>query len=249
MKIKTFLIVLVGNLIILAVAGGLVYSQLCAVKGINAGGLADKLYKEDANILAWAMQAANPDTLEGMKLPPSWAELMLVDNGSLQIITSTNQAHKQQFMYKVPELLDQGQGIMAALQNNKADMIGTKDYMVAIRPLDGNRSLIGFKPKTWEAQLISDQQTEHTAKIGKVTTMIAIFLGIGAILALIIALLVSLTTGRSMGSLVKALEDLSLGDLEVSPPEGGKDREMTAFVAAFRRIKASLSMALERLGE
>jgi len=249
MKIKTFLIVLIGNLIILAVAGGLVYSQLSAVKGINSEGLVDKLYQEDANIMGWAMQAANPDALEGMRLPASWAELMLVDNGTLQILGSTNQAHRQQFMYKVPELLDQGQGIMAALQNNKAATIGTKDYMVAIRPLEGNRSLIGFKPKAWEAQLITDQKSEQTAKVGKVTRTIAVFLGIGAILALIIALLVSLTTGRSMGSLVKALEDLSLGHLDVNPPEVGKDREMSAFVVSFRRIKASLSMALERLGE
>ncbi|MEN6475214.1 MAG: hypothetical protein ABFD81_14455 [Syntrophaceae bacterium] len=249
MKIKTFLIVLLGNLIILIGAGALVYSQLTAVKGINADGLIDNLYKEDTNILSWAMQAVNPEALERLTLPASWAELMLVDNGSLQIIASTNQAHKQQFMYKVPELLDQGQGIMAALQNNKAVTIGTKDYMVAIRPLEGNRSLIGFKPKAWEAQLISEQKSEHQDKVRKVTSTLAIFLGIGAILALIIALLVSLTTGRSMGSLVKALEDLSLGNLDVSPPAAGKDREMTAFIASFRRIKASLSMALERLGE
>ena len=249
MKIKTFLIVLVGNLIILIGAGALVYSQLSAVKGINSDGLIDKLYKEDANILSWTMQAVNPDALERLTLPASWAELMLVDNSSLQIIGSTNQAHKQQFMYKVPELLDQGQGIMTALQNNKAVMIGTKDYMVAIRPLDGNRSLIGFKPKAWEAQLIAGQKSEYQAKVGKVTSTLAIFFGIGAFLALIIALLVSLTTGRSMGSLVKALEELSLGNLEVSPPVAGKDREMNAFIASFRRIKASLSMALERLGE
>jgi HAMP domain-containing protein len=249
MKIKTFLIVLVGNLIILVGAGALVYSQLAVVRGINTDGLIDKLYKEDANIMSWAMQAVNPETLENMKLPVSWAELMLVDNGSLQILGSTNQQHRQQFMYKVPELLDQGQGIMAALQNNKAAMIGTKDYTVAIRPLEGNRSLIGFKPKAWEMQLIADQKSDHQAKTKHVTSILLIFLGIGTILALVVALVVFLTTGQSMSSLVKALEELSLGNLDVSPPDAGTDREVDIFIASFRRIKASLSMALERLGD
>lgn len=249
MKIKSFLIVLVGNLIILIGAAALVYTQLNAVKGINTEGLVDKLYKENANILSWNMQAVNPDALERMTLPASWAEIMLVDNGNLQIIASTNQAHRQQFMYKLPELLDQGQGIMAALQNGRAVMIGTKDYMVAIRPLDGTRSLIGLKPKAWEVGLINDQKSENKTKVARVTRTLAIFLGIGAILALIIALIVSMTTGLSMGSLIKALEELSLGNLDVSPPATGKDREMNTFIASFRRIKASLSMAMERLGE
>lgn len=69
MKIKTFLIVFIGTLIILIGAATFIYTQLRVVEGINASELQDKLYKEDSEILAWAMGTVNPHALENLAIP------------------------------------------------------------------------------------------------------------------------------------------------------------------------------------
>lgn len=244
MKTKTFLIAFLGSLVIVLGAAALVYSQLMSIRALGSEELTDKLYKENTTILALTMQTVNPGALEGLRLPGSWAEIMVVDNAGLLIATSTTAAHKGQYLYKLPALLDQAKGIITAMQNKQAVTIKTKDYMVAVRPLEGNTSLIGLKPKAWERDIISDQNRSTQQSIQKIRITMLIFLSAGLVVSFIIALLISLATGKKMDALLKAMEELSLGDLEAVPPAG-----KGSFTASFLRIKASLAMALERLGD
>lgn len=244
MKTKTFLIAFLGSLVILLGGAALVYSQLMSIRALGSQDLADKLYQENINILALTMQKVDPSALEGLRLPSSWAEIMVVDNASLLISTSTTAAHKGQYLYKLPALLDQAQGIIKAMQNKQAATIKTADYMVAVRPQEGNTSLIGLKPKAWERNLIADQNRTTHQSIHKIRITMLIFVSAGLVVSLLIALIISLVAGKKVDAMLKAMEALSLGDLEAVPPA-----DKSSFAASFLRIKASLTMALERLGE
>lgn len=248
MKIKIFFISLIGSMLILLGATSLVYLGLLSVKNINIDTLTNKLFQENTVILSWAMNNVNAESLEGMRIPGSWAEIMVVDDENLIITASTQPGHKGQYMYKLPNLLDQAQGIIAAMQIKNTSQIATDDYMVAIKPLNGNTTLIGLKPKTWERDLLSVQDSLIKQNMKNVKMALVIFLGAGIVVAIIISVIVSLSAGRSIDALLKALEELSLGNFEAETP-AGRERENKSFSASFLRIKTSLTMALERLGE
>lgn len=244
MKLKTFLIAFLGSLLICLGAAAIVYQQLNAVQAVVPRDLTEKLYDENTRIMALVMHQVTPDSISNLKLPGSWAELMVVNNDSLMIAASSNAEHKGQYLHQLPNLLDQAKGIMTAMQGNREITLSTADYRVAVRPLDGNLTLIGLKPKAWERGLISAQNTSTQQSIQKIRLTLMIFLGGSLLAALLIALMVTLVTGKSIGGMVKALEELSLGNLEASPPSSPG-----SFATSFLRIKASLSMALDRLGD
>ena len=89
MKIKVFLIVCIGAAVMLTVSSILVYTQLHAVKGVNMAPLADSLYKQDSKVLTWILSTIPLEKIETLKLPESWAEISVVNNGDLKLTTST----------------------------------------------------------------------------------------------------------------------------------------------------------------
>ncbi|MRR14346.1 hypothetical protein EG833_02735, partial [archaeon] len=160
MKIKTFLLSFFSFMVLLVVSAVLIFFQMKAIKGIHLEVLEDKLYTENTGILAWAMNNANLDRLEQTNLPTSWGEILIVDNTSLVIKTSTVKEHSGMNLSMVPQILDQASPVLDAVKKSTGTTVKTKDYMIAVSPLPENSTIIGFKPRSWERGLISDQNNQ-----------------------------------------------------------------------------------------
>ena len=247
MRFKIFTFIFIGFLIILFGSSLLVYTQLQKIQGINLGFLEDKLYAENTEILSWSLKNIDIDSLQDNPLPKSWAEIMLVDNKNLVIISSTNKAHAGLFMYKIPELLDQASGIMNAIKSKKPVNVASDTYMITIIPKGENASLVGFKPKSWEKAIFAEQNSQLSTNIQSTTTVLLIFSAIGLGLAFITALVLSNIVTKPTRKMVSAFEQLSIGNFDAEVPiYGGK--VFVNLAESFSRLRTSLMMALERLG-
>jgi HAMP domain-containing protein len=247
MRFKIFTIIFIVFLMILFGSSFLVYTQLRTVKGINLELMEDKLYSGNAEILTWALKNIDIDSLGDNPLPKSWAEIMLVDNNSLAVISSTNKAHAGVSMYKVPELLDQASGIIDAVKSKKSVTVASENYMIAIVPAGKNSSLVGFKPKSWEKAILAEQNSQLSTNIQATTTVLLIFSAIGLVLAFITALVISNIVTKPTRKMVSAFEQLSIGNFDAEiPTYGGKI--CVSLAESFFRLRTSLMMALERLG-
>jgi len=242
-----FLISLLSFMVFLLVSGFLIHSQMQTVKGLQLEVLEDKLYTENTGILAWALKNISPETVGRSPLPSSWGEIMVVDNTDLVIRASTNRDHVGRVLSAVPELLDQASPVIEAMKKAAPGNIRTRDYMIALSPLAENSSLIGFKPRSWERGLISDQNVQIRRSTGNATTILMLYLAGGLVFAVIFSLVITFTVSKPIHKVAEAFEKLSLGDLEAElPASGGKT--MARLSESLFRIKTSLKYALERLG-
>jgi methyl-accepting chemotaxis protein len=247
MKIKIFTLIFVTFITVLAGSALLVYTQLHTIQGVNLKVLEDKLYSENTEILSWSLKAIDIDSLGKNPLPSSWGEIMVVDNKSLVISSSTNAKHAGLIMHKLPELLDQASEIIDAMKNKKSVNVKTDSYMVAVMPLKGNRSLLGFKPRSWEKSLVSEQNSYLSRTIGSTTTILLIYSTVGLGIALCVAFVVSIIVTKPTLKVVSAFEQLSLGNFEAELPRSG-GKVFLRLEESFFRLQTSLKMALERLG-
>ena len=142
MRLKIFTITFIVMLMILTGSSFLVYTQLMTIKGINLGLLEDKLYEESTEILSWSLKNIDKALLKDNPLPKSWAEIMLVDNNNLSVISSTNKAHAGNSMYKVPELLDQAPvgDAVARLLDQRAQAQAVQ-HLLGVGPRERNLEL------------------------------------------------------------------------------------------------------------
>jgi len=247
MRLRIFTLIFLGFIMILFGSSLLVYTQLHRVQDINLQLLEDKLYTENSEVLSWSLKSIDTDSLGDNPLPASWAEIMLVDNNSLTIISSTTKAHAGLFIYKVPELLDQASGIIDAIKTKKSVNVASDTYMIAIMPTEGNDSLVGFKPKSWEKTIIDEQSSQLNTNIQSIATVLLILCAIGLGLAFITALVISNIVTRPTRKMVSAFEQLSIGNFDVDIPESG-GKVFVNLAESFLRLRTSLMMALERLG-
>lgn len=225
----------------------LVYTQLRTVQDINLNMLEDKLYSENIEILSWSLKTIDVNSLQKNKLPASWAEIMAVDNNSLVINASTNKEHTGLVLYKLPELLDQASGIIDAIKSKKPMNVNAETYMIAIMPIEDNRSLVGFKPKSWEKALLAEQNSQLNRNTTSTTTILLIYCAAGLILALIAAFVIAHIAAKPTQKVVSAFEQLSIGNFDVELPESG-GKVFVSLAESFSRLRTSLMMALERLG-
>ena len=247
MRTRMFLISLLSFMVFLLVSGFLIYSQMQTIKGLKLEVLEDKLYTENTGILSWALGNIGPERIGQSSLPSSWGEIMVVDNADLVIRSSTNPGHVGKALPAVPELLDQAAPVIEAMKKAEPGNIRTRDYMIALSPLAQNSSLIGFKPRSWERGLISEQNGQIQRSTESVTIILMLYLAGGLVFAVIISLVITFTVSRPIHQVAKAFEQLSLGDLEAElPASGGKI--MVGLSESLFRIKTSLKYALERLG-
>lgn len=247
MKLKIFTVVFTALIMVVIGSAFLLYTQLQTLHGINLQALENKLYTENTNILSWSLSSIDVDALGKAPLPASWAEIMVVDNESLVIGSSTSKAHAGLMMYKVPELLDQASGIIDAIKNKKPATVQTETYLVAVMPLDGKRSLLGFKPRSWEKGLIGEQNSQLSTKIASTTTLLLIYLAAGLALSFVIALVVSSIVTKPTKMIISAFEQLSLGNFDAEIPRA-RGKAYNRIADSFFRLRTSLVMALERLG-
>lgn len=247
MRIKLFLISLLSFMMFLLVSGFLIYSQMRMIKGLDLEVLENKLYAENTGILSWSLKNMNPEGLTRSSLPSSWGEVMVVDNTSLVITSSTNNAHVGKLLSAVPEILDQASPVIEAMKRSTPGNIKTRDYMIAHSPLAQNSTLIGFKPKAWERGLISEQNNQIRKNTENITIILLIYLAGGLVFAVIISVVITFIVARPIHRVAKAFEQLSLGDLEADLPKTG-GKTMVRLSDSFFRIKTSLKYALERLG-
>jgi methyl-accepting chemotaxis protein len=247
MKIPSFIIAFCCFLVFLVASAMLVYTQMGAVKNLQFAMLEDKLYAENTEILSWSMRSLDTDKMTEEPLPVSWGEILIVDNTSLIIKSSTNLEHTGMLLHSVPQLLDEASPLIDAIKKPARKNIRTEKYMIAISPLSQNRSLIGFKPRSWEQGLIS-QQTEQVRKsVESFKTILTIYLAVGVILTFAFPLIIVFMTSIPLNRTAKTFERLSLGDFDVEfPPSGGKS--MAGLSDSFFRLKTSLKIALEKLG-
>jgi methyl-accepting chemotaxis protein len=118
---------------------------------------------------------------------------------------------------------------------------------VVIAPLSRNRTLLGFKPRSWEQALISEQDAQIGHSVESLRTVLMAYLGGGLILAVIFPLIIVFMTSRPLNRATKAFEQLSLGDFDSElSPAGGKS--MASLADSFFRLKTSLKIALGKLG-
>jgi methyl-accepting chemotaxis protein len=247
MRTKMFLISLLSFMIFLLVSGFLIYSQMKTIKGLNLEVLEDKLYTENTVILGWSLKNVNLDRLGQSSLPSSWGEIMVVDNSNLVISASTNHEHVGKSLSTVPELLDQATPVIEAMKRAAPENIRTHDYMIALSPLAQNSSLIGFKPKSWERGLISQQNDQIKRNTENITTILIFYLAGGLVFAVIISLVITFTVSRPIHRVAEAFEQLSFGDLDTELPRSG-GKTMVRLSDSFFRLRTSLKYALERLG-
>ncbi len=248
MKSKLFLTILIGGIALVAGSALLVYAQIKMVSAVNLERVEERLYAENTQILGWAMQQLQDTTrLEDSAIPASWAEILVVDNASLRIKTSTAAESSGKFLHDHPQLLDQAAPILEAIRASRAQDIATPDYMVAVRPFKDGSTLLGFKPRAWERGLITDQRKLRESLAGRIRLVLMVYLAGGITVVILVALLVALIASRGTQRMARAFEALSLGDFEATPP-AGRGRDMQACMETYQRLRTSLQMALERLG-
>ncbi|MBN1636283.1 MAG: hypothetical protein JW920_07200, partial [Deltaproteobacteria bacterium] len=181
-------------------------------------------------------------------IPESWAEIMVVSNETLSISASTNPDHIGLYMYKIPSLLDQSSPIIKAIKNRTTMNISAEEYMVAVLPIENEASLIGLKPKAWEKGLLAQETSQLNRDLDRAKKILIIYFLLGLCVAIMIASMVSITNSRTTLNALKSFEELSLGNFDI---KGTSDnvKDMHSPQATFQRLKTSLIMALERLGE
>jgi len=246
MKIKIFAIVCVGALLMMGISSILVYTQVRAVQKVNLDPLAEHLNTENSKVLGWIIATVPIEKVDSLKLPESWAEIFVVNEGDLQLVSSTNPAHRGVALYRHPQLLDQGAAIMNAIKARKATTVSSKEFKVIIQPLATGQSIVALKPKAWEGTLVSRQNNEIKESSFGVMTILGIFLAAGSLLAVITAFVITRAIAAPTTRALEALEALSLGDFD-HELDTAKGREMTSFTESYLRLKASLEMALERI--
>lgn len=247
MKIASFAAAFCCLLVFLLGSALFVHTQMGVVGGLELCVLEDRLYKENSDILSWAMMSMDTEKLTEAPLPASWGEVLIVDNASLVIINSTNQDHAAQKIHAIPQLLDESAPILAAIRKSSRETVQTEEYMVAIAPLSRDRTLLGFKPRSWEQGLISQQGAQIARSVESLKTVLMAYLGGGLALAVIFSLLIAFMNSRPLNRATKAFEQLSLGDFDAElSPAGGKT--MASLAYSFFRLKTSLKIALEKLG-
>ncbi|MCD6571094.1 MAG: hypothetical protein J7L53_10370 [Deltaproteobacteria bacterium] len=247
MRLRVLLITFIVFTIMSSGTFCIFYLQIGRLQDINLESIQNRLYAEDTNIMLWAINNIDPIHVNDASIPESWGEIMIVDNNTLKITSSTNNKHKNLYMHKLPKLLDQATPVLKAINDKKSLIRKTKDYMIVIKPLENNTSIVGLKPKAWEAGIISDQTSVLMRHVAQAKIIIIISLAIGILLSLIAALIVSVMVTKSTRQMLSTLDDLSLGKFNTQVPESNI-YEAKAFATSFERLKTSLTMSLERLG-
>lgn len=247
MRIKLFSITLMSFMVLLVASAFLISTQMQTIKGLDLTVLEDKLYTENTEILGWSLKNMDPEALGRAAMPPSWGEIMVVDNSTLVIKASTNQNHAGKMLSAVPQLLDQASPVIDAVKKAVPGNVRTHDYMIAVSPLAGSSSLIGLKPKSWERGLISEQNGRIRQHTESMTTVLMIYLAVGSVFSVIISLAIAFMVSRPIHRVAEAFEQLSLGDLD-SDLAGSGGKVMVRISDSFFRLKTSLKYALERLG-
>ena len=246
MKIKVFFIVCIGAVVMLGFSSILILTQLRSVQKVNLDPLTDSLFKEDSKILTWIISSIPPEKINTLKLPESWAEIFVVNNSDLQLVSSTNTAHKGVALYHHRALLDQADKIVNAIKTKKSSTVSSKEFMVVIQPLSPEQTIVALKPKAWENGLFSDYDKQIEDASSSILTIMGIFLIIGSCIALLIAYFITRTVAAPTSYALDALEALSLGDFK-HEIETTKSREMESFTESYLRLKTSLEIALERI--
>jgi HAMP domain-containing protein len=246
MKIKVFLIVCIGAVVMLGISSLLIFTQMRSVQKVNLDPLADSLFKEDSKILTWVISSIPPEKINTLKLPESWAEIFVVNNSDLQLVSSTNTAHKGIALYKHRDLLDQADKIVNAIKTRKPTTVSSKEFMVVIQPLTAEQSIVALKPKAWEKGLFSEHNKQFEDASSNILAIMGIFLIIGSCIAILIAYIITRTVAAPTSYALDALEALSLGDFD-HEMETTKSREMESFTESYLRLKTSLEIALDRI--
>jgi hypothetical protein len=246
MKSKVFLIVCIGSTLMMLASSVLLFSQLRSVKSINLDPLVDKLSNEDASVLSWILSSIPIEKLNTLKLPESWAEIFVVNNSDLQVISSTNQAHLNVALYQHPLLLDQGSTIVNAIKTRIPTKLSTKEYMVVIKPVTVEQTIISLKPKSWEKSLVKEEDQKLKTATSGIVMILGIFVAIGACITFVMAFFISKTVVTPTSNALEAFEALSLGELDYDIKEAS-GKEMGMFIDSYYRLKTTLEMALERI--
>ncbi len=134
--------------------------------------------------------------------------------------------------------------LVVLMDSEQEAKVTTKDYMVAIKPVSGGQSLIGLKPRSWEKNILAaqnDKIADISSAAGNFTMM---FIGGGILLSLVIALMIAMITAGTSKKTLDLFDRLSLGDFDTDVPKL-PERDKHIYI----RLKTSLMMALERLGE
>lgn len=247
MKTKTFLITFLSFMVLLISSALLIFMQMQTIKNLRLGVLEDKLYTENTGILAWSMKNVNIEKLGRTTLPASWGEILIVDNTSLIITSSTNKGHVGTSLYKIPQLLDQASPVIDAMKKGQDETVKTKNYMIALSPLPENSSLIGFKPKEWEKSLIAEQNDQIQRNTRSITTILIFYVAMGSAFAIVLSLIIVFLLTIPVTRAAKAFEKLSLGNFDEELPRSG-GKTMINLSDSFFRLKTSLILALEKLG-
>lgn len=247
MKKKTFITSLAGSLLVLLCAASAVFFSISRIQHINTNEISTKLYAENGKILQAMINYIEPENIAELKLPKSWAEIIVVDNASLSITEATTAEHKGQQMFTLPALLDQGKDVMDAIDKNKPGVVSTAEYMIVLRPLGKKSTMVAFKPKAYEKSLVYVQRSETKGQIYQVLMYFGVIMGIGLIIAIVVAMFLAKSLSQKTGAMSQALDELSMGNLDAEPPADTKDTEIQMFNLAYLRIRASLNMALSRL--
>jgi hypothetical protein len=172
MKLKVFLIVLAGSMLMLATSSALVFTQMRSVRSVDLSSLADSLSEEDARILSFILASVDPARIDTLKLPPSWAELFRVSTADLQLTASTEPSHRGMPLYRHPQLLDQAEAITGAIRKGAASTVSTPGYMVVMQPLGSESMVIALKPKAWEKGLVEKQEQEIASRTYRITLVL-----------------------------------------------------------------------------
>ncbi|HNQ86599.1 MAG TPA: hypothetical protein PKK25_11920 [Deltaproteobacteria bacterium] len=243
MKIKVFLLVFAGAVLMLVLSSAMVYTQMRSVRAVNLDTLTESLFKEDAKVLSWILSSVPPDRIDTLRLPESWAEIFLVEMDNLQLSASTNQAHRGIPLYRHPLLLDQASVITDAMKRGTSATANTPSYMVIVEPAGAGRFIVALKPKAWERMLVEEQTREIESRTRGITVILAVFLAAGLLLALLVSFMVMSMVVTPIRRSIDALEALSLGNFDYDLHEAS-GREMAVFSESYLRLKASLELAL-----
>ncbi len=247
MRTKTFLVTFLSFMVLLFCSALLIYLQMQTIKNLRLGVLENKLYIENTGILAWSMKNVDLEKLGRMPLPSSWGEILIVDNTSLTIKSSTDQRHAGMSLYKIPQLLDQASPVIDAMKKGRDETVKTKNYMIALSPLPENSTIIGFKPKEWERGLISEQNDQIQRNTRSITTILIFYVAGGLACAVVLSLIIVFILTMPVTRAAKAFEQLSLGNFDKELPRSG-GKVMVSLSDSFFRLKTSLILALEKLG-
>jgi HAMP domain-containing protein len=246
MKIKVFLIVCIGAVVMLGITSILIFTQLRSVQKVNLDPLNDSLFKEDSKILTWIIASIPPEKINALKLPESWAEIFVVNNSDLQLVSSTNAAHKGIPLYQHKALLDQADKIVNAIKTKKPTTVSSKEFMVVIQPLTAEQSIVALKPKAWENGLFAEHNKQIEDASSSILTIMGIFLIIGSCITIVMAYIITRTVAAPTSYALEALEALSLGDFK-HEIKTTKSTEMESFTESYLRLKTSLEIALDRI--